>query len=372
MKNVLMGTIAGLALGTIGALAYSHYLGDGRLIADLQSQLDAANANLAKTTTDKQQLATETSGASDQVDQLVKSNEDLKKQVDELKNAAPATPAAVPAVNPVVALAGMMRGGFQTQQRLFLLQARLHLTPEQAARIKAAMDADATARRDLMRQMFRDNGKVDPQAAAAANTLDQALAAVLTPQQQAAYQQVVADEKASRAETMASVQMNQIAPLLQLSDSQKDQVASALYQVQVAAPDPTNLMTNPNAASVMAAQAQATQAALAKVLTPDQLALYNQQPQPSFGGGRRGNGGGGGNGGGAADPNSAGGAGTSAGSTTAVLTTTTVPPPVVNTPNGMSNAATTAPATPATNAPASDSSSTNTASAATTNAAPAQ
>ena len=301
MRNAILGTIAGLALGTIGALAYSHYLGDSRL-ADLQAQLDAANANLAKAANEKQQLASETSGASDQVDQLVKSNEDLKKQLEDLKNAAPAQAAAPPPINPLVALAGMMRGG-QTQQRLFLLKSRLHLTPEQAATIQAAMDADAKARRDVMRQMFRNNGKVDPQSAATANTLDQTLAAVLTPQQQSAYQQVVADEKTSRAETMASVQMNQVAPLLQLSDSQKDQVASALYQVQMASPDPTTLMTNPNAASVMATQAQATQDALAKVLTPDQMTLYKQQPQPSFGGGRPGGGGnGGGNGGGGATP----------------------------------------------------------------------
>ncbi len=63
MRNVILGTVAGLILGSAGALAYSHYLGDGRLLADLQSQLDAAQADLAKVKTDRTQLSKETSGS---------------------------------------------------------------------------------------------------------------------------------------------------------------------------------------------------------------------------------------------------------------------------------------------------------------------
>ena len=95
-----------------------------------------------------------------------------------------------------------------------------------------------------MRQMF-SGGKVDPQAVASANTLDQTLASVLTPEQQTAYQQVQADENASRADTAATIQMNQVAPLLQLSDAQKDAVFNALYQVQTTAPNTSDVMANP-------------------------------------------------------------------------------------------------------------------------------
>src|SRR5258708_38191223 len=99
MTNVIFGAVAGLFLGTVGGLAYSHYLGDGSLLTDLQSQLDAANASLAKLKDDKQQLSKETSGVSDQVDQLEASNADLRKQLDELKSAPPATNA--PPINPM-------------------------------------------------------------------------------------------------------------------------------------------------------------------------------------------------------------------------------------------------------------------------------
>jgi Spy/CpxP family protein refolding chaperone len=280
MRNAILGTLAGLAIGTVSALAYSHYLGDGKLLADLQSQLDAANASLAKLSQDKKQLTSETTGVSDQVDQLVASNEDLKRQLDEAKKAPPVVTA--PPVNPMTLagiMAGMFRGGYQNQQKLSILQSRLHLTAEQTAAIKAAMDADNKARRSVMQQMFRNNGKVDPALAASADTLDATLNNVLSPDQKTAYQQVQSDEQTSRADTEATVQVNQIAPLLQLTDAQKDQMFTALYQVQAAAPDPSTLMTNPDAASIVAAQAQATQAALAKVLTPDQLALYQQQGQ---------------------------------------------------------------------------------------------
>ncbi|MEJ0000401.1 MAG: hypothetical protein WDO13_15335 [Verrucomicrobiota bacterium] len=305
MRNVILGTVAGLLVGTAGALAYNQFLGDGALLADLQAQLDAANAKLNKSNQDQSLLSRENSGESDQVNQLIASNEELKKELDAAKAAPPETNAP-PTINPgmIAAMAmGAMRGGFQTQQRLFLMQTRLKLTPDQAQAIRAAMEADAKARRDLMRQRFQNNGQIDPQAAAAANTLDSTLQKVLSQYQQQQYQQLQADEKSARAETSASMQLGQMMPLLQLSDSEKDQVYSALYQVQSGAADPTTLITNPNAVQVITQQAQATQDALSKVLSPDQMALYTQSMQQAGGfgggfGGRRGGGGGGGNGGG--------------------------------------------------------------------------
>jgi len=307
MTKAILGVIAGLIIGTLGALAYSHYLNDERL-AELQSELDAAKAQLAKDARDKQAMAKETASVSDQIDQLQATNDDLKKQLTNIKGTAPAASGAP--VNPMALMGvvrGMFQGGAQSMQRMLVLQSRLHLTPDQAAAIKAAMDADNKARRELMMQMFRNNGsgaKTDGQPAPAVNTLDQTLAQVLTPEQQAAYKQVQTDEQTSRADTSATIQVDQMMPLLQLTDSQKDQVYNTIYQSQMSAPDPTSLMGNPNAMSVVAAQAQATQTALANVLTPDQMALYKQQAQlmPQFGGGGMGRFGGGGNGGGGAPP----------------------------------------------------------------------
>jgi hypothetical protein len=92
------------------------------------------------------------------------------------------------------------------------------------------------------------------------------------------------EEKNSTAETSATFEMNQVAPLLQLSDTQKDQVANALYQVQLNSQDPAWIKQNvttsaSNPLSILDAQAKAKEDALSKILTPEQLAAYHQQAQ---------------------------------------------------------------------------------------------
>jgi len=305
MRNILLGIVAGLFLGTIGAVGYDYFLGNGNLLADLQAKLDAAKTSLAKSDQDKKDLASEVASLTDQVNQLQKSNSDLKHQ-DE---AEPATTAPVARTQPppdMGALGGVIRGmfrggGFQNpQQRMVLFKARLHLSPEQTAKIQAALDADSNARRDLMRQAFQNGGKVDPAAAAKANTLDGVLADVLNPEQQRQYQQLQTDEKVARADTAVTSQINSVAPLLQLTDAQRQQVYDSLYQTQMAAPDPMSLIGNPNAVAAVTAQAQATNAALQKTLTSDQWDLYQQQNQAAATQGRRG-----GNGNNAGGPNTA-------------------------------------------------------------------
>jgi hypothetical protein len=294
MRNILLGIVAGLLLGTMGAVGYGYFLGDGNLPTDLQAKLDAAKASLAKSDQDKKDLASEVASLTEQVNQLQKSNSDLKHQDD----AEPATSAPTARTQPpppdMGPLAGAMRGifrggGFQNpQQRMVLFKARLRLSPEQSAKIQAALDADSKARGDLMRQAFQNGGKVDPVAAAKANTLDKVLADVLNPEQQRQYQQLQTDEKVARADTMVTSQINSFAPLLQLTDAQRQQVYDSLYQTQMAAPDPMSLIGNPNAVATLTAQAQATNAALQKNLTSDQWALYQQQTQALGGQGRRG------------------------------------------------------------------------------------
>jgi len=285
MRSLLLCTVAGLAIGAIGALGYSHFLGEGKQLVDLQAELSKESASLAKVTQESQQAKTETDAMSAQIQQLTATKEDLKKQLDEVKSASAAAPAS-PAANPMTDLvkAQMAR---QYETKLLLLKSRLHLTPEQEAAVKAAMDQEEKRTEESASKMF-SGGKIDPQTMAAefkdVKTVDQTLNDILTPEQKTAYQQMQADQKNSAAEMMATVEMNQISPLLQLSDSQKDQVYSALAQVQSDSTDPNwiknnvaNISTNPLA--ILDAQAKAKEDALAKILTPDQLATYHQQAQ---------------------------------------------------------------------------------------------
>ena len=294
MRNIILVGLVCLAIGGLGALGYSHYLGEGKQLAALQDELSAANTKVAKVTQDSQQAKSETEAMSAQIQQLTSTKEDLKKQVEELKS----TVAAAPAPAAPDAMTSMMKAGMaqQYQTKLLLLKSRLHLTPEQEATVKAAMDEEGKRTEEMASKMFR-GGKFDPQAMANLKndpqtmadlknikSVDQTLNDILTPDQKTAYQQMKTDQKNSAAETTASVEMNQISPLLQLTDSQKDQVYSALAQVQLDTQDPTwiknNVTTSPtNPLAMLDAQAKAKEDALAKILTPDQLATYHQQAQ---------------------------------------------------------------------------------------------
>jgi len=267
MRNLLLGLVVGLALGGSGVFAYTHFLGEGQQLVQAQSQIASTKASLTQATQDSQQLKDENTSLSSQVQQLTTRNDQLKHQIEQspasdAATASPATPAATP-------MAGIMKAAIaqQNQQKLLLLESRLHLTPEQDAAVKAAMAG----------------GKVDPQSLTGFKSVDQALDDILTPDQKTTYAQMKTEEKSGAAETMASSEMNQVAPLLQLSDAQKDQVYSALYQVQVNSTDPNwvknNLPTSTDPTAILTAQAKAKEDALSKILTPDQMTTYHQQLQ---------------------------------------------------------------------------------------------
>ena len=292
MRRILLGAGAGLVVGALGAWAISHFYYEDKL-AQLAAELASARASQDQVSGQVDKVKKD---LSDQVAQLTMRNAELKKlsaTPGASTNAAPA--AAMPPINPM-ALAGMFRGMGPTQQRLLLLKSRLKLTPEQEVEVKAMMEDYDKARRDVFRKMYQ-GGKLDPTAAASLPSLEASLAQILTPDQMTTYKKVQQEEKTSQAETMATMQLGQVTPLLQLSDTQKDQMYNTLYQSQMSMPDATSLMGNPNAPALVAEQAKATDAALAKILTPAQLELYHEQikSMPRFGGpgGGRGNRGGG-------------------------------------------------------------------------------
>ena len=286
MRSALLGVL-GLVLGALGAFGYSHYLGEGKQLADLQDQWSALTAKLAKTADENKQAKSETDALSAQVEQLSASNEKLKQQIASAAP-APASTATSP-MNPFGAnMGGMMKEilANKSTARLELLKTRLHLTDEQVALVKAAMDEQDKNAQEMTAKMF-SGGKIDAQAVAAQlkgqKTVDQTLDDILNPQQKTDYEQMKTDEKNSAAETMASVEMNQFAPALQLSETQKDQVYNALAQAQLNTQDPNwiknNLPSGGNPTAMLDVQAKAKEDALAKILTPDQLAIYHQQAQ---------------------------------------------------------------------------------------------
>ena len=242
MRSALLGLL-GLAFGVLGALGYSHYLGEGKQLADVQDQLSKATANLTKATEDTKAAKQESDAMTAQIQQLSSTNEKLKQQVASAAQ-APA-PAAAPA-NPFANMGGVIKEYMAKQSEAKLRSSlKAPLSPEQEAAVKAAMDEQDKRSGEMTAKMF-SGGKVDPQATAdikAHKSVDQTLDEILNPEQKTQYQQIKTDEKNSAAELMASVEMNQMAPSLQLNDTQKDQVYTALTQAQLDAQDPAWIKT---------------------------------------------------------------------------------------------------------------------------------
>jgi chromosome segregation ATPase len=272
--------MAALVVGILGALGYSHFLGEGLALANLQDDLGKTKADLASAKQEIRMAKSEHDAMSAQIQQLDSTKEDLQRQLDDAKGPAAASTDGAPAANPMSA---MIKANLtqQYQEKLDLLIKRLHLTPDQIAKVKAAMDDEAKLA-DAMTAKMLSGGKVDPAAMKGMKSVEMTLNDILTPDQKTGYEQMKAEQKSSAAEMMASVEMNQMTTALQLNDTQKDQVYNALYQVQISSEDPNWVKNNVNTSdptSILDAQAKAREDALSKILTPDQLSTYHQQTQ---------------------------------------------------------------------------------------------
>ncbi len=217
MRSTLLG-IFGLAFGVIGALGYSHYLGEGKQLADVQDQLSKVTANLSKATDDSKAAKQESDAMSAQIQQLSSTNEKLKQQVASAASAQASAAATPSAFNPI---AGVMVAQFarQNEEKLLLLKSRPHLTPEQEATVKAAMDAESKKTEAIADRMLHGE-KMGPEAIHElypnpVKSVDRTVEDILLPEQKTAYQQMKTDQKNSSAETSASLEMNKISPLLQ-------------------------------------------------------------------------------------------------------------------------------------------------------------
>ena len=287
MRSILVGVFCLLA-GALGALAYSHYLGEGQQLGDLQGQVAKLQSDLASAKNVSVLSKRENDALADQVQQLIASKSKLEKQASDETN-APGITMPVPPGFTSSDMAGIMKQQLaqMNDQKLRMLEMRLHLTPDQVAKIKAAMDAESE-RAQAMGAKMLSGQKIDMQAlvkdAGKIKSADQTIQEVLTPDQKTAYQSMQADEKKSRAETSASLEMNQVAPMLNLNENQKDQVESALYQVQIDSQDPKWLQQHSSSTpgdptAYLDAEEKAKEDALTSILTPDQMTAYKQQQQ---------------------------------------------------------------------------------------------
>jgi len=155
-----------------------------------------------------------------------------------------------------------------------------HLALEVQTNLQLKNEVDALSAQ-LKQALSRNQdlqGQIDqlaktPPAADPANPIAQLL-------KEATPQPIATGQNPNPAETLASFETNQITPLLQLSDPQRDQVDKALYQIDLDLTDPAKLQALAAGASdptaILEAQAEAKETALAQILTPAQQTQYHE------------------------------------------------------------------------------------------------
>jgi len=190
--------------------------------------------------------------------------------------------ASEPGTNPVSgAMADAMKLAMdqQVESRLFRLKTSLNLTPEQEQSAREILARQAQAMSAGMQQAF--SGKFDKEELARlgknAGNPDEQIKALLSPDQRAAYPNYQQEEAAYNARLAANSELMSLQATVGLNSEQQDRAFAALYdanfnQLTGSAKPPAG-----NQAEVMQWTLDQKAKALEPVLTPAQLASYQQQ-----------------------------------------------------------------------------------------------
>lgn len=172
----------------------------------------------------------------------------------------------------------------QTMGQLSRMKTRLNLTPDQEQAIREILARQIERSTEFSQKILA--GKLTKQEAAQSakemGNPDDQIKALLTPEQQAAYQDYKTDDNAASGRLLANAEMLQMQNVLGLSQEQQDQVFNALYnhaqrrlaeQGSTLSPrpgDPTAWMQRDLAEKLKA---------LEGILTPAQLQSYRQMQE---------------------------------------------------------------------------------------------
>lgn len=177
----------------------------------------------------------------------------------------------------------------QLEGRFARLKEKVHLTPEQEAAVREIMTKQVEAAagaaqkvlagkmtREEMRRMQESTGNPEEQ-----------IKALLTPDQQADYQDYHQEENRSTARMAANAELLQLQSTLQLSEEQENQVFATIYDQTLSTMEGGAAQSVPagaDPAAILEWQMNQKAKALETVLTPEQLESYQrfQQNQLKF------------------------------------------------------------------------------------------
>lgn len=166
------------------------------------------------------------------------------------------------------------------EERLATLKLRLRLTDTQEQQLKSMIDQKLATAGDLTARMIQGKGTPEDQQTLRALYTDaqSEMQRVLTADQWTEYQAYQAEERQTRAESMANAELSRMGRELQLTDTQQEQVYRVLYAqaekqlIETEAGGPAN----GDWAQYLQQQNDAKKAALQPVLTPEQLQAYDK------------------------------------------------------------------------------------------------
>lgn len=167
----------------------------------------------------------------------------------------------------------------QVEGRLTRMTASLHLTPEQVQAARDILMRQAQVMSAGAQQAF--TGKFDKDEIARlskeAGDPETQLQALLTPDQQAAYQGYKQAENAHTASQAVNVELLQLQSSINLTPEQQDQAFAALYDLSLSQLSGTAKPPATNRVDVMQWALDQKAKALEPILTPAQMDQYRQQ-----------------------------------------------------------------------------------------------
>jgi hypothetical protein len=177
---------------------------------------------------------------------------------------------------PMMDYDALIRG--QVNEKLATLRKRLSLTPEQEPKI-----AEALAYGQAKTKIIDNDKKVIRPSADDKKKMEDAISASLTAGQQKEYQSFRAEEKANAVEAVANRELSRLQSMTTLSPEQKDQAFAAFSEI--ASRESMEDLPEPGSDPGVMKDALETrwadrQEALGAILTPEQMAIYQQAGNP--------------------------------------------------------------------------------------------
>ncbi len=293
MRTKLLPFVAGLILGVLAMLAWRLTQQPSQAPAPVSSPNAADRVQC-------EQLKGQLSTAEARTEELKAENAALTAQLESLKTNTTSTAtnesgsASAPSSASQSPFAAMFGGDGKSNQfgeamssmmkavmqqrldaKMAALKTRLHLSEDQEQNLRAILEAQSARATDMTAKLFEGKAsKEDLQQSGSAGDTEAEIKQLLSPDQQADYEQYKVEERQTNAQMMANSEMLQIQSMLQLDQSQQDRVYNALYDLSLKQMTPVADGTGSPKDINQAFDAKVD--ALRPILTPDQLQSYQK------------------------------------------------------------------------------------------------